>query len=239
MLVEVHKKPVGIMVYEAFTTGWHIAGPNGEVTYSVGAAGGAPAPAFAIDARTGELRVAEPLDRETLARYHLSVTATDGGRPALLTTAHVFITVEDVNDSPPRVERAVVPALVSAEAARGTALARVAAWDPDERDAPKLRFVLEGAAPQRAFTVDARTGVISLANTRAWPEAAAAPRSLNVSVSDGAHAAFARVKLSLAPANRAPPRFPHLVYEARALENQSPPLLLTTVRSSFRVSAFH
>ncbi|KAJ0179077.1 hypothetical protein K1T71_004789 [Dendrolimus kikuchii] len=207
------------------------SGANGEVSYSLSAADGAPEPAFAIDAHSGELRVAEPLDREARAHYHLSVTAADGGRPPLLTTAHVFVAVEDVNDSPPRMERAVVPALVSAEAGRGTALARVAAWDPDERDAPRLRFALEGAAPQRAFAVDARTGVLSLVNTRAWPEPTAAPRSLNVSVSDGAHAAFARVKLSLAPANTAPPRFPHLVYEARALENQPPPLLLTTVKA--------
>lgn len=139
--------------------------------------------------------------------------------------------VDDVNDSPPRMERGVVPALVSGEAARGTAVARVAAWDPDARDAARLRFALEGAA-QRAFAVQPRTGVLSLASPRAWLAAggAAALRSLNVSVSDGAHAAFARVKLSLAPANRAPPHFPHLVHEARALENQPPPLLLTTVR---------
>lgn len=144
--------------------------------------------------------------------------------------------MDDVNDSPPRMERAVVPALVSAEAARGTELARVAAWDPDQRDARRLRFALEGAA-QRAFSLHARSGVLALANPRAWPAGPlGALRSLNVSVSDGAHAAFARVKLSLAPANRAPPHFPHLVHEARALENQPPPLLLTTVRTLRRPS---
>lgn len=139
--------------------------------------------------------------------------------------------MEDVNDSAPRMERAVVACAVSGEAARGTALARVGAWDPDERDAARLHYALEGAE-QRAFSVHARTGVLALADTRAWLAAApGALRSLNVSVSDGAHAAFARVKLALAPANRAPPRFPHLVHEARARENQPPPLLLTTVRT--------
>lgn len=185
--------------------------------------------AFIVEPSTGAIRVAAPLDRETRAHYHLLVTATDGGRPALLSTAHVFVALDDVNDSAPKMERAVVAALVSGEAARGTALARVGAWDPDERDADRLHYALEGGA-QRAFAVHARTGVLTLADTRAWLAAApAALRSLNVSVSDGAHAAFARVKLSLAPANRAPPRFPHLVHEARALENQTPPLLLTTV----------
>ncbi|CAB3222731.1 unnamed protein product [Arctia plantaginis] len=206
-------------------------GENGAVTYSLSAAEAGAAGAFSVDSATGAVRVAAPLDREARAHYHLQLGATDGGRPPLLTTAHLFITVEDVNDSAPRMERGVVACVVSGEAARGTALARVGAWDPDERDAARLHYALEGAA-QRAFSVHARTGVLALADTRAWLAAApTALRSLNVSVSDGAHAAFARVKLALAPANRAAPRFPHVVHEARARENQPPPLLLTTVKA--------
>ncbi|CAG9791699.1 unnamed protein product [Diatraea saccharalis] len=211
-------------------------GVNGEIEYSLSGYGpeasAAPTAEFSVDARSGDVRVAAPLDRERRASYHLLVTATDRGRPALLTTAHLFISVEDVNDNPPRMERAVVAALVSAEAARGTAVARVAAWDADAADAARLRYALAAAAPpHHAFAVHPTTGVLSLANTRAWAQMGGAPRSLNVSVSDGAHAAFARVKLSLAPANRSPPHFPHLVHEARALENQPPPLLLTTVKA--------
>ncbi|XP_064074743.1 fat-like cadherin-related tumor suppressor homolog [Vanessa tameamea] len=211
------------------------SGANGEVTYSLSPWGPEmieeEAP-FAIDAATGDVRVSSPLDRERRAAHHLLLTATDSGRPRLLTTAHLFINVEDVNDCAPRMERTVVAALVSEEAARGTALARVAAWDADERDASQLLYALQGApGERRALAVHARTGVLSLLDARAWPALAGSPRSLNVSVSDGAHAAFARVKLSLAPANRAPPHFPHLVHEARALENQPPPLLLTTVKA--------
>lgn len=125
-------------------------------------------------------------------------------------------------------ERALVAAAVSREAARGTALARAAAWDGDARDAPRLRYRLEGAAAAtRAFRLHPRTGVLSLAG----PAPAVPPRSLNVSVSDGAHAAFARVKLTLAASNAAPPSFPHLVHEARVAENQPPPVLLTTVQA--------
>ncbi|PZC80059.1 hypothetical protein B5X24_HaOG215400 [Helicoverpa armigera] len=92
-------------------------GDNGRVTYSLSEMGSAAEGAFAIDPDTGAVRVAAPLDRETRAQYHLLVTATDGGRPALLTTAHLFVTVEDVNDSPPRMERGVVPALLDRESA--------------------------------------------------------------------------------------------------------------------------
>ncbi|XP_072941689.1 fat-like cadherin-related tumor suppressor homolog isoform X2 [Epargyreus clarus] len=210
-------------------------GENGEVSYSLTAWGpeadAEEAALFTVDAQSGEVRVAAPLDRERRAEHHLLLTATDRGRPTLLTTAHLFVTVDDVNDSPPRMERTVVAALVSVEAARGTALARVAAWDPDARDAGRLRYALAGApAERRAFAVHPRTGVLTLLDPRALPPTGA-PRSLNVSVSDGAHAAFARVKLSLAPANRHAPHFPHLVHEARALENRPAPLLLTTVKA--------
>ncbi|CAK1577864.1 unnamed protein product [Parnassius mnemosyne] len=205
-------------------------GANGNVTYSVqewGAVEGVEErePQFAVSAR-GEVRVAAPLDREARARHHLLLAAADAGRPALRTTAHLIITVEDVNDNAPRMERGVVTAPVSAEAARGAALARVAAWDPDAADAPRLRYALAGAPAQRALRLDAASGLLTLADPRA-----PLPRSLNVSVSDGAHAAVARLELAPAPANRAAPHFPHLVHEARARENQPPPLLLTTVKA--------
>ncbi|VVD05387.1 unnamed protein product [Leptidea sinapis] len=207
------------------------SGAGGEVRYSVAAwraaADDAAAGSFAIDEQSGALRVATPLDRERRADHHLLVTATDAGSPPLSTAVHVFIAISDVNDCWPRVERAVVGALVSREGARGVAVARVAAWDPDAGDAPRLRFAL--AAGGGALALDSRSGVLSLARPGAL--AAAAARSLNVSVSDGARATLARVKLTLAPTNAAAPRFPHLVYEARALENQAPPLLLTTVKA--------
>lgn len=48
--------------------------------------------AFTVDAATGAVRVAAPLDRERRAAHHLLLTARDAGRPQLLTTAHLFIT---------------------------------------------------------------------------------------------------------------------------------------------------
>ncbi|XP_047519236.1 fat-like cadherin-related tumor suppressor homolog isoform X1 [Pieris napi] len=205
----------------------HDTGANSEVQYSLSGLLGEAVSQFVVNASSGAVRVAAPLDAELVAHHHLLLTATDGGRPALLTTAHLFITVEDVNDCAPRMERAVVTALVSEEAARGTAVGRVAAWDPDESDAARLRYAMQGA--ERGLKVDPLTGVLSLVEPTAFNASSA--RSLNVSVTDGARAAFARVKLTPAPANRNPPHFPHLIHEARALENQSPPLLLTTVKA--------
>lgn len=57
---------------------------------------------FSIDMHTGEL-TAKPLDRESVSRYHLQITAQDRGSPITYqSTCNISITVEDQNDSTPR-----------------------------------------------------------------------------------------------------------------------------------------
>ncbi|KAG7305207.1 hypothetical protein JYU34_009245 [Plutella xylostella] len=207
-------------------------GLNGEIVYSITGDWNTSKPLFYMDS-SGGVRVAAPLDRERSPAHHATVTAADRGNPSKLTSNHLFITVEDVNDNPPRMERSVLSAVVSAEAARGTAVTAVSAFDPDSNDSDKLRYAIASHDPHHTFSIDSKTGVISLANPRAWALFAGSSNSmsLNVSVSDGAHAVFARVKLSPAPANTKAPHFQHLLHEARAMENQPPPLLLTTVKA--------
>lgn len=134
-----------------------------------------------------------------------------------------------MNDCPPSVESSVITGVVSAEARRGLAIARVIASDAD---LDPLQYRLHDASERisRAITIDEQSGVIRVDNARALSQLAdGGPLALNVSVSDGAHATFARVRLTLEPSNRHAPRFLHMLHEARALENQPPPLLVTTV----------
>lgn len=77
-----------------FTKGIFLSGENGQVTYSLAEIESAAEGAFIIEPTTGAVRVGAPLDRESRAHYHLLVTATDAGRPPLLTTAHLFMTGE-------------------------------------------------------------------------------------------------------------------------------------------------
>lgn len=56
---------------------------------------------FSIDMHTGEL-TAKPLDRESVARYHLQITAQDRGSPITYqSTCNISISVDDQNDSSP------------------------------------------------------------------------------------------------------------------------------------------
>ena len=75
------------------------AGTNGQLTYSITA--GNTGNAFDID-DSGVITVNSALDFETTPSYTLTVTATDGGTPALTSTntAAVTITLTDVNEAP-------------------------------------------------------------------------------------------------------------------------------------------
>jgi len=57
--------------------------------------------AFTIDARSGALTTARPLDREAVSQYRLRVNASDRGVPPLASTATVIVYVGDENDNGP------------------------------------------------------------------------------------------------------------------------------------------
>ncbi|NIW77560.1 MAG: hypothetical protein GWN08_20320, partial [Gemmatimonadetes bacterium] len=71
-----------------------------SLTYSITA--GNTGGAFAIDAATGEITVANPaaLDFETTPTFNLTVEVTDDGTPNLSDTATITIDLTDVNDPP-------------------------------------------------------------------------------------------------------------------------------------------
>ena len=56
---------------------------------------------FKIDASSGIITLAKPLDRETKGAYNLTVRAMDSGRPRKSSITHLLIIVLDVNDNPP------------------------------------------------------------------------------------------------------------------------------------------
>ncbi|KYO46297.1 hypothetical protein Y1Q_0021823 [Alligator mississippiensis] len=78
-------------------------GANGEVRYALDPRHGDPEGYFAVDERTGVLRLQRPLDREARALHHLVVQARDGGTPPEAASALVSVVVLDVNDNAPAI----------------------------------------------------------------------------------------------------------------------------------------
>ena len=75
---------------------------NGVVTYSLDPQS---ARFFSIDAATGRITTTAAFDREVTPVITLTVYAVDSGVPALTGTASVSVTIADVNDNPPYVNR--------------------------------------------------------------------------------------------------------------------------------------
>ncbi|XP_072204356.1 protocadherin-10-like isoform X2 [Excalfactoria chinensis] len=73
----------------------------------------------------------EPLDREAVSEYNISITARDMGSPALLTRSTLTVPVSDVNDNAPRFLQPSYSVYVMENNAPGASICSVSALDPD------------------------------------------------------------------------------------------------------------
>lgn len=160
------------------------AAPNNQLGYAITA--GNPNGAFAIDAGSGALSVANSaeLDREALASFALTVVVTDGGTPALSASATITVQLNDLNDNAPVADDATLA--IDENLANGTVVATVAASDADAT-APNstLGYAITGGSGATAFAINASTGAISVADSAQLDREATTGFSLTVLVSDG------------------------------------------------------
>ena len=120
---------------------------------------GDPNDAFTIDALSGEIRVAKPLefDFESTPNYSLTVRAIDqqGG----IGTGTVSVSLNDLNESP-TISGATFS--VAEDAAPGTGVGFAAGSDPDAGDT--LIWSILGGNTNGAFSMSASTGELTVAN---------------------------------------------------------------------------
>lgn len=155
--------------------------------------------------------------------------AIDRGVPSLSSTSHVWVTVIDMNDNPPKFEQPSYSCFLSEHAERGQFVIVVTASDPDFID-DKLIYTIVGGNDQQTYNIDPYSGIITLINMQNFGDNKL--QLLNVSVTDGVYTSFARVKIEILPANRYNPKFPNPIVEVTVLENQLPGRLVTQVIAS-------
>lgn len=181
---------------------------------------------FHVEPDEGIIYLKRSLDHEKAQSHHFTVVATDRGMPALSSTAHVWVSVIDMNDNPPKFESSSYSCFLSEEAERGQFVTVVSASDPDLSD-DKLTYTIVGGNDQQTYSIDQSTGIISLINMQNFAEEKMSV--LNVSVSDDVYTSFTRVKIEILPANRHHPVFSNPVIEASVIENQQAGKLVTRV----------
>ncbi|XP_028838471.1 protocadherin beta-16-like isoform X14 [Denticeps clupeoides] len=105
------------------------------------------------------------LDREQIADYNITITATDGGSPPLSSSKTIHVSVSDVNDNPPVFEEQSYSAYVSENNKPGSSVCSVTARDPDWRQNGTVFYSLlpsevSGAPVSSFLSINGDTGVI-------------------------------------------------------------------------------
>ncbi|XP_040975344.1 protocadherin alpha-2-like [Aquila chrysaetos chrysaetos] len=142
-------------------------GANAQLSYTVN-----PSEYFTLDVKSSDenrkslfLVLAKSLDRETMAEHRLVLTASDGGRPSLMGTMELVISVLDANDNAPQFNQSVYKVQLPESAAEGTLVVRVNATDPDEGLNSEFYYSIVSSLPavnRGVFTIDPKTGEIRL-----------------------------------------------------------------------------
>ncbi|NXH86012.1 CAD19 protein, partial [Edolisoma coerulescens] len=103
-------------------------------------------PYFSVEPKTGVIRMASQMDRETKDQYLVIIQAKDMvGQPgAFSATATVTINLSDVNDNPPKFQQRLYYMSVSEEAPVGTTVGKVFAEDSDTGDNAAMDYFIAG-----------------------------------------------------------------------------------------------
>lgn len=135
----------------------NVNGPVQTATFQI--TGGNVGNAFSIDAQ-GQIKVnnSAALDFETTPVFTLIVSATDSGSPATTTQATITITLNDLNDAPTVPTQTLT---VPEHSLKGTLVGKVTAIDVD-RPAQTLTYTIIDGNSSGAFSIDSRTGNITV-----------------------------------------------------------------------------
>ncbi|KAH8413012.1 hypothetical protein KR009_007416 [Drosophila setifemur] len=150
--------PRGTVVGSVIATSGDTA-HRSPVRYSIYS--GDPDGYFSIEASSGNIRIAKPLDHEAKSQVLLNIQATLG-EPPVYGHTQVNIEVEDVNDNAPEFEASMVRISVPENAELGTPLYAAHAHDKDSGSSGQVTYSLVGDAGRRLFAIDPRSGHLVL-----------------------------------------------------------------------------
>ncbi|XP_065411877.1 protocadherin gamma-A4-like isoform X32 [Chrysemys picta bellii] len=105
------------------------------------------------------------LDREQVAAYNITVTATDNGTPPLSTTTTIPLRILDTNDNAPFFDKTSYTAYVTENNPRGASVFSLKANDPDEGENARVTYsVTEGqiqeAPLSSSISINSETGAL-------------------------------------------------------------------------------
>ena len=97
---------------------------------------------FWVERATGEVRLLNPLDRESQSSYRFTIRAVDNGFPQQTSEAAVLVKVIDINDNVPVFTNAIYLGRVPENSDPNTSVLKVNASDPDEGSSGEVTYRL-------------------------------------------------------------------------------------------------
>ncbi|KAI4541127.1 hypothetical protein MG293_008269 [Ovis ammon polii] len=193
-------------------------GINGKLTYSFRNEEDKISETFQLDSNLGEISTVQPLDYEESRFYDMEVVAQDGG--ALLASAKVLITVQDVNDNAPEVLLTSLSSTVSEDCLPGTIIALFSVHDGDSGENGEIVCSIPRNLPFKLEkSVD---NYYHLLTTRALDREEISDYNITVTVTDCGNPPLStenHIFLKVADINDNPPIFPHTSYYTYIPEN--------------------
>nr|XP_023698593.1 protocadherin gamma-A12-like [Paramormyrops kingsleyae] len=106
-----------------------------------------------------------PLDRESVYRYNVTITATDEGTPALSSISVLTVDVSDVNDNAPHFPNPEINVYLEENSPVGTLIQSVKAFDADDNENAQVTYLLldriiGGVPVSTMLNVNSHTGDI-------------------------------------------------------------------------------
>ncbi|XP_036872163.2 protocadherin gamma-A5 isoform X12 [Manis javanica] len=193
-------------------------GINGKLIYSFRNEDDKISETFQLDSSLGEISTVQSLDYEESRFYLMEVVAQDGG--ALLASAKVLVTVQDVNDNVPEVVLTSLTSPVSEDCLPGTILVLFSVHDGDSGENGEVACSIPRNLP---FKLEKSFGnYYHLLTTSALDREEISDYNITVTVTDSGNpplSAENHIFLKVADINDNPPIFPHTSYSTYIPEN--------------------
>ncbi|XP_029797962.1 protocadherin gamma-A5 isoform X10 [Suricata suricatta] len=193
-------------------------GINGELTYSFRNEEDKISETFQLDSNLGEISTLQSLDYEESRFYLMEVVAQDGG--ALLASAKVLVTVQDVNDNVPEVTLTSLASSVSEDCPPGTVIALFSVHDGDSGENGEIVCSIPRNLPFKLEkSVD---NYYHLLTTKVLDREEISDYNITITVIDSGNPPLcteSHISLNVADINDNPPVFPHTSYSTYILEN--------------------
>ncbi|KAF7702291.1 hypothetical protein HF521_001574 [Silurus meridionalis] len=185
---------------------------------------------FTINESTGEIRLSGEMDFEDTAVHEFKIQAKDQG--GLADSCEVVIEVTDVNDNVPKIALMSFSNTLPENSPPGTVVAVINVQDGDSEENGKVTCWIIGNLPFR--TESSLSNYYSIVTDSSLDREQTAEYNITIMAKDGGLPALSSTKtllVKVSDINDNSPRFERETYDSHIPENNSPSLILLSVKA--------